>query len=114
MVAQTFVSLHLYGYGTLLATIQKIFTTDGRRPRSTTRFYNRFGVDSMYMTTEGMEVQLCPRYEGQLNHMAESTPPYGPFPRTPSRHSSLLHGRAKTDRLNSLARTPLVHHFDFV
>ena len=58
MVAQTFVSLHLYGYGTVLATIQKIFTTDGRRPRSTTRFYNRFGVDSMYMTTEGMEVQL--------------------------------------------------------
>ena len=75
MVAQTFVSLHLYGYGTVLATIQKIFTTDGRRPRSTTRFYNRFGVDSMYMTTEGIEVQLCPRYEGQLNHMAESTPP---------------------------------------
>ena len=45
MVAQTFVSLHLYGYGTVLATIQKIFTTDGRRPRSTTRFYNGFGVD---------------------------------------------------------------------
>ena len=58
MVAQTFVSLHLYGYGTVLATLQKIFTTDGRRPRSTTRFYNRFDVDSMYMTTEGMEVQL--------------------------------------------------------
>ena len=116
MVAQTFVSLHLYGYGTVLATIQNIFTTDGRKPRSTTRFYNRFGVDSMYMTTEGMEVQLCPRYEGQLNHMAVSTPPppYVPFPRTPSRHSSLLHGRAKTDRLNSLARTPLAHHFDFV
>ena len=76
MVAQTFVSLHLYGYGTVLGTIQKIFTTDGGRPRSTTRFYNRFGVDSMYMTTEGMEVQLCPRYEGQLNHMAESTPPH--------------------------------------
>ena len=58
MVAQTFVSLHLlvYGYGTELATIQKIFTTDGRRPRSTTRFYKGFGVDSMYMTTEGMEV----------------------------------------------------------
>ena len=54
---------------------KKIFTTDGRRPRSSTRFYNGFGVDSMYMTTEGMEVQLCPRYEGQLNHMAESTPP---------------------------------------
>ena len=63
MVAQTFVSLHLYGYGTVLATLQKIFTTDGRR------FYNRFGVDSMYITTEGMEV----RYERQLNHMAEST-----------------------------------------
>ena len=91
MVAQTFVSLHLYGYGTVLATIQKIFTTDGRRPRSTTRFYNRFGVDSMYMTTEGMEVQLCPGYEGQLNHMAESTP----FTRTPSRHSSLLNGQVK-------------------
>ena len=59
MVAQTFVSLHLYGYDTVLATIQKIFTTDGRRPRSTTRFYNRFGVDSMYMTTEGMEFQLA-------------------------------------------------------
>ena len=102
MVAQTFVSLHLYGYGTVLATIQKIFTTDGRRPRSTTRFYNGFGVDSMYMTIECMEVQLCPRYEGQLNHMAESTPPppSGPIPRTPSRHSSLLHGRAKTDRLD--------------
>ena len=102
MVAQTFVSLHLNGYGTVLATIQKIFTTDGRRPRSTTRFYNGFGVDSMYMTTEGMKVQLCPRYEGQLNHMAESTlpPPSGPFPRTPSRNSSSLHGRAKTDRLD--------------
>ena len=74
MVAQTFVSLLLYGYSTVLATIKKIFTTDGRRPRSTTRFYNRFGVDSMYMTKEGMEVQLCPRYEGQLNHMAEYTP----------------------------------------
>ena len=35
---------------------RKIFTTDGRRPRSTTKFYNGFGVDSMYMTTEGMEV----------------------------------------------------------
>ena len=81
MVAQTFVSLHLYGYGTVLATIQKLFTTDGRRPRSTTRFYNGFDVDSMYMTTKGMEVQFCPRYEGQLNHMAESTPPppSGPF-----------------------------------
>ena len=56
MVAQTIVSLHLYGYGKVLATIQKIFATDGRRPRSTTRFYNGFGVDSMYMTTEGMEV----------------------------------------------------------
>ena len=75
MVPQTFVSLHLYGHGTVLATIQKIFTTDGRRQRSTTKFYNGFGVDSMYMTTEGMAVQLCPRYEGPLNHMAESTPP---------------------------------------
>ena len=54
MVAQTCVSLHLYGYGTVLATLQKkISTTDGRRHRSTTRFYNGFGVDSMYMTTEG-------------------------------------------------------------
>ena len=70
MVAQTFVSLHLYGYGTVLATIQKY------SPRSTTRFYNGFGVDSMYMTTEGMEVQLHPRYEGQFNHMAESTSPH--------------------------------------
>ena len=76
MVVQTFVSLHLYGYGTVLATLQKIFTTDGHRPRSTTRFYNGFGVDFMYMTTEGMEIQLCPRYEGQLNQMAESTPPH--------------------------------------
>ena len=25
---------------------KKIFTTDGRRPRSTKRFYNGFGVDS--------------------------------------------------------------------
>ena len=115
MVAQTFVSLHRYGYGTVLATLQKIFTTDGRRPRSTTRFYNWFGVDSMSMPTEGMEVQLCQRYEGQLNHMTESTPPpSGPFPRTPSRRSSLLHGRAKTDSLDWLARTPLAHHFDFV
>ena len=56
MVAQTFVSFYLYGYGTVLAIIQKIFTTDGRRPRSTTRFYNGFIVDSMYMTIEGMEV----------------------------------------------------------
>ena len=79
MVAQTFVSLHLYGYGTVLATIQKLFTTDGRRPRSTTRFNNRF--DSMYMTTEGIEVHICPRYGGQLNHMAESTlPPIRSFP----------------------------------
>ena len=46
MVAQTFVSLHLYGYGAVLATIQTLFTTDGRRPRSNTRFYNGFGVDS--------------------------------------------------------------------
>ena len=53
---------------------KKIFTTDGRRPRSTTRFYNGFGVDSMYTTTEGMEV--LPRFEGQLNHMAESTSPH--------------------------------------
>ena len=65
----------LFGYGTVLATLQKIFTTDGRRPHSTTRIYNRFGVVFMYMTTECMKVQLCPRYEGQLNHMAESTPP---------------------------------------
>ena len=92
MVAQTFVSLHLYGYGTVLATIQKILTTDGRRPRSTTICYNGFGFDSMHVTTEGMEVQLCPRYEGQLNHVAEATfPPSGPFPCTPSQHSSLLH-----------------------
>ena len=57
MVAQTFVLLHLYGYGTVLATKQKIFTSDGRRPRSTTRFYNEFGVYTlMYMTTEDMEV----------------------------------------------------------
>ena len=38
---------------------KKIFTTDVRRPRSTTKFYNGFGVDSMYMTTEDMEVQLA-------------------------------------------------------
>ena len=80
---------------------KKIFTTDGRRPRSTTKFYNGFGVDSMYMTTESMEVQVFPRYEGQLNRMAESTPPPIRFlPRTPSQHSSLLHERAKTDRLD--------------
>ena len=47
----------------MLATIQKLFTTDGRRPRSTTRFYNGFGVGAMFMTTEGMEVS-CLRYEG--------------------------------------------------
>ena len=65
MVAQT-VSLHLYGYGTVLATIQNIFTTDGRRSRSTTRFYNGFGVDSMYMymTTEGMEGLASPEVRG--------------------------------------------------
>ena len=67
MVAQTFVSLHLYGYGTVLATIQKIFTTDGRRPRSTTRFYNGFGVDSIHMTTEGMEVQLARGLAGAVD-----------------------------------------------
>ena len=101
MVAQTFVSLHLYGYGTVLATLQKIFTTDGRRPRSTTRFYNGFGVDSMYMTTECMDVQLCPRYEDSLTTWRSLPPPLsGPFPRTPSRRSSLLHGPAKTDRLD--------------
>ena len=55
-IDRTFLLRALYGYGTVLTTIQNIFTTDGRRPRSTTRFYNRFGVDSMYMTTEGMEV----------------------------------------------------------
>ena len=66
-------------YGTVLATIQKIFTTDGRRPRSTTKFYNGFDVDSMYMTTEGMEVQLCPRYERQLNHMTSLPPPPPPI-----------------------------------
>ena len=44
--------LHVYGYGTVLATLQKICTTDGRIPRSTKRFYNGFGVDSMYMTTD--------------------------------------------------------------
>ena len=98
MVAQTFVSLHLYGYGTVLATIQKIFTTDGRRPRSTTRFYNGFGVDSMYMTAEGIEVQLRPRYEGQLNHMAESThhPPPHPVPSPVHPHDTHHYS---TDRL---------------
>ena len=102
MVAQTFVSLHLYGYGTVLATLQKIFTTDGRRPRSTTRFYNGFGVDSMYMTTEGMEVQLARGTEDSLStwRSLPPPPPSGPFPLTPSRHSSLLHGGAKTDRLD--------------
>ena len=65
MVAQTFVSLHLYGYGTVLATsLQKIFTTDGSRPRSTTRFYNGFGVDSMYMTTESMARFSLPEVRG--------------------------------------------------
>ena len=98
MVAQTFVSRHLYGYGTVLATIQKIFTTNGRRPRSNTRFYNRFGVDSMYMTTEGMEVQPGRGTRDSLTtwrslpHKATPPlPPSGPFPRTPSRHSSLFH-----------------------
>ena len=60
-------------------------------------------VDSMYMTTEGMEVQLCQRYEGQLNYMAESTPPppirsLSPYHDT--HHYSTVDGRAKTDRLD--------------
>ena len=91
MVAQTFVSLHLYGYGTVQATLQKIIIT----------------VYSMYMTTEGMEVQLCPRYEGQLNHMAESTPPPHPPPHpVPSplyphdTHHYSTDRLAKTDRLD--------------
>ena len=101
MVAQTFVSLHLYGYCTVLATIQKIFTTDWRRPRSTTRFYNGFGVDSMYMTTEGMEVQLISRYEGQLIHMAGSTPPIRSLSQYhDTHHYSSANGRAETDRLD--------------
>ena len=41
-------------------------------------------------------------------------PPIRFLPRAPSRHSSLLHRQAKTDRLDWLARTPLAHHFDFV
>ena len=75
MVAQTFVSLHLYGYGTVLSTTQKIFTTDRRRPRSTTRFYHRFGVDSMYMTTEGMEVQLARGTRDSLTTWRSLPPP---------------------------------------
>ena len=83
---------------------KKIFTTDGRRPRSTTRFYNGFGFDFMHMTTECMEVQLCPRYEGQLNHMAEATPPphQVPYPVRPhdTHHYSTADERAETDRLD--------------
>ena len=86
----------------VLATTQKIFTTGGCRPRSATRFYNGFGVDSMYITTEGMEVQLCPRYEGQLNHMASLLPPpirsLSPYHDT--HHYSSADGRAETDRLD--------------
>ena len=77
MVAQTCVSRssiwlwHRAGYVT-----KKISTTDGRRHRSTTRFYNGFGVDSMYMTTEGMDVQLCPRYEDSLTTWRSLPPPH--------------------------------------
>ena len=93
MVAQTFVSFHLlvYGYGTVLATIQNIFTTDGCKPRSTTKFYNGFGVDSMYMTTDGMEVQLARGMRDSRTTWRSLPPPSGPFPRTPSRHLSLRH-----------------------
>ena len=75
MVAQTCVSLHLYGYCTVLDTLQKIFTTDGRKPRSTTRFYNGFGVDFMYMTTEGMEVQLARGTRDNLTTWRSLPPP---------------------------------------
>ena len=82
--------------------IQKIFITDGRRPRSTARFYNEFSVDFMYMTTEGMKFR-CPRYEGQLNHMAESISPHPvPSPVRPqdTHHYSAAEGRAETDKLD--------------
>ena len=81
MVAQTFVSLHLYGYGTVLATIQNIFTTDGRRPRSTTRFYNGFGVDSMYMTIEAWRFSFARGTRDSLTTWRSlSPPPSGSFP----------------------------------
>ena len=104
-MAQTFVSLHLYGYGTVLATMQKIFTTDGRRPRSTTRFYNRFSVDSMYMTTEGMDVNQ-PEVRGTAGphggvHKRPPPPPHPvPSPVRPhdTHHYSTADGRAETNR----------------
>ena len=54
----------------------KIFTTDGRRPRSTTRFYNGFSVDSMYMTTEGMEVQPTRGTRDSLTTWRSLPPPH--------------------------------------
>ena len=101
MVAQTFVSLHLYGYGTaMLATIQKYSPQMGVYHVPLQDFTMDL-VLTMYMTTEGMEVQLARSARDSLTTwQSVSPPPSGPFPRIPSRHSSLLHGRAKTDRLD--------------
>ena len=118
MVAQTFVSLHLYGYGTVLAMIQKIFTTDGRRPRSITRFYNGFSVDSMYMTIQKAWRFSLPEVRGTAEpHGGVYLPPHPvPSPIRPhdTHHYSTAEGRAETDRLDWLAWMPLAHHFDSV
>ena len=98
MVAQTFVSLHLYGYGTVLATIQKIFTTDRRRPRSTTRFYNRFSVDSMYMTTEGMDVNQSEVRGTAEPHSGDHPPPIRSLPQYAL--TTLIITPQRTDGLN--------------
>ena len=53
------------------------------------------------MTTEGMEVQLSGTRDSLTTRRSlPPPPPAGPFPRTPSRKSSLLHGLAKTDWLD--------------
>ena len=57
----------------------------------------------MYMTTENMEVQLCPRYEAQLNVPNLPPPPHPvPSPVRPhnTHHYSTADGRAETDRLD--------------
>ena len=92
MVAQTFVSLHLYGYGTVLATIQKIFTTDGRRPRSTTRFYTGFGVDSNVYDYRRHGGLVFPEVRGtaELHSEVYHPLPIRSLPRTLSQPSSLF------------------------
>ena len=56
MVAQTFVSLHLYGYGTVLATVQKYSPQMGVDHVPLQDFTMDLVLTLMYMTTEDMEV----------------------------------------------------------